>query len=94
MQSNGGVTTAAARRAPRRSRRSSPGPVGGTIAGVAVARDGLGATCICIDMGGTSFDVSLVVDGAAERREPRSSSRAIPLLTPSSTIHTIGAGGG
>ncbi len=53
-----------------RSRRAScslqtllSGPVGGTMGGVALARMLDRPNLICIDMGGTSFDVSLVVDG-------------------------------
>ena len=48
---------------------------------------------MCIDMGGTSFDASLVIDGA-----PTVSTEAqlegLPLLLPLVDIHTIGAGGG
>jgi N-methylhydantoinase A len=92
MQSNGGVMTAAvARSKPVQTLLS--GPVGGTVAGVAVAGD-LGLDrLICIDMGGTSFDVSLVVDGAGEV-EAHTSLEGHPLLTPAVAIHTIGAGGG
>ena len=79
--------------------RSSPiqtllsGPVGGTVGGAAVGsllgRDRL----ICIDMGGTSFDASLVLDG-----RPSASSamrvEGFDLLMPAVDINTIGAGGG
>ena len=69
MQSNGGVMMAAMAR-----RKAIPdallGTRGGTIACVAVAedlRDEVDVSrLICIDMGGTSFDVSLVVDGEAD----------------------------
>jgi N-methylhydantoinase A len=48
---------------------------------------------LCVDMGGTSFDMSLIVNG-----EPTVSSttylEGLPLLTPIVDIHTIGAGGG
>lgn len=96
MQSNGGVMTAAvARSKPIQTLFS--GPVGGTIAGVAVSRDlreQLPADeLICVDMGGTSFDVSLVVDGSAEV-EAEATLEGHPILAPSVAIHTIGAGGG
>jgi len=95
MQSNGGVVTAkAARRLPVQTLLS--GPVGGTTAGVAIqkylkniSRDGL----ICVDMGGTSFDVSMVVKGAAQL-ELEASIDGHELLFPSVAIHTVGAGGG
>jgi N-methylhydantoinase A len=92
MQSNGGVMTAAvARSKPIQTLLS--GPVGGTVAGVEVAGS-LGLDrLICVDMGGTSFDVSLVVDGTAEV-EAQASLEGHPMLTPTVTIHTVGAGGG
>lgn len=95
MQSNGGVVTAdVAKRLPVQTLLS--GPVGGTTAGVAInhtlesiSRDGL----ICIDMGGTSFDVSMVVNEEAQV-ELESSIDGHDLLFPSVAIHTVGAGGG
>ena len=96
MQSNGGVmTAAAARRKPIQTLFS--GPVGGTIASVAVAHDLRNELevdrLICVDMGGTSFDVSLVIDDTAEV-ELESSLQGHPVLAPAVAIHTIGAGGG
>lgn len=96
MQSNGGVMTASvALNRPIQTLFS--GPVGGTIAGVAVARDLRDAIpsdrLICVDMGGTSFDVSLVVDGEAEV-ESQTQLEGHPVLAPAVAIHTIGAGGG
>jgi N-methylhydantoinase A len=92
MQSNGGITTA-------RSAREEPiqtllsGPVGGTMGGAALARATGRRNLLCIDMGGTSFDLSLVVDG-----EPTVSTETelegLPVLMPLVDIHTIGAGGG
>ena len=96
MQSNGGVMMAAmARRKAIQTLFS--GPVGGTIACVAVSEDLLDevdvSRLICIDMGGTSFDVSLVVDGEADV-ELESELERHPVLSPTVAIHTIGAGGG
>lgn len=92
MQSNGGVMSAATA-GQRPVQTLFSGPVGGTVAGVALARD-LGADkLVCADMGGTSFDVSLVVDGAAEV-DTGTSLEGLPLLMPAVGIHTIGAGGG
>jgi N-methylhydantoinase A len=92
MQSNGGVTTAAkARREPIQMLFS--GPVGGTIGGAALARATGRPNLLCVDMGGTSFDLSLIVDGS-----PTVSSETelegLPVLMPLVDIHTIGAGGG
>ncbi len=96
MQSNGGVMMAAmARRKAIQTLFS--GPVGGTIACVAVADDLRSeievGRLICVDMGGTSFDVSLVVDGEADV-ELESELERHPVLAPTVAIHTIGAGGG
>jgi len=92
MQSNGGITSA-------RTARSEPiqtllsGPVGGTIGGAALARATGRPNLLCIDMGGTSFDLSLVVGG-----EPtvgtETELEGLPILMPLVDIHTIGAGGG
>jgi N-methylhydantoinase A len=92
MQSNGGVLTAAsARRRPIQTMFS--GPAGGTMGGVALT----GATgrrdLLCVDMGGTSFDVSLVVAGEPDVTQ-ETSLGGLPLLMPIVNIHTIGAGGG
>ncbi|MYB24141.1 MAG: hydantoinase/oxoprolinase family protein [Acidimicrobiia bacterium] len=96
MQSNGGVMMASmARRKAIQTLFS--GPVGGTIACVAVAeqlQDEVDVSqLICVDMGGTSFDVSLVVDGEADV-ELESELERHPVLSPTVAIHTIGAGGG
>ncbi|MBO3747948.1 hydantoinase/oxoprolinase family protein [Streptosporangiaceae bacterium NEAU-GS5] len=92
MQSSGGLVNAAyAMRRPLRTLLS--GPVGGTMGGVAVARLLDRGNIICVDMGGTSFDVSLVVGGrpdvAVEARI-----EGFPVLMPVVNLHTIGAGGG
>jgi len=92
MQSNGGITSAslAVRRA---ANTLFSGPVGGTIAGVEIAREVGSPRLICVDMGGTSFDVSLVADGAAEV-ESQIEVAGHPLLTPSVDVTSLGAGGG
>jgi len=92
MQSNGGITTAGkARQQPVQTLLS--GPVGGTIGGAALSRAAGRPNLLCVDMGGTSFDLSLIVDG-----RPTVSSETelegLPILMPLVDIHTIGAGGG
>ena len=73
------------------------GPVGGTIACLSVADDlieqAAASRLICVDMGGTSFDMSLVVDGRADV-ELEAELQRHPVLAPTVAIHTIGAGGG
>jgi len=92
MQSNGGVTTAS--RAVRRAVNTLfSGPVGGTIGAVAVARDLAATRLVCVDMGGTSFDVSLVVDGGTET-DAQIEIAGHPVLTQSVSVSSLGAGGG
>ncbi|MCK2216348.1 hydantoinase/oxoprolinase family protein [Actinomadura sp. ATCC 31491] len=98
MQSSGGLVNAAhAMRRPLQTLLS--GPVGGTMGGVAAARllSRAGGpsrdNVICVDMGGTSFDVSLVVGGRPDvSAEARIEGH--PVLMPVVNLHTIGAGGG
>ena len=92
MQSSGGLVNAAyAMHRPLQTLLS--GPVGGTMGGVAAARLLGRENAICIDMGGTSFDVSLVVDGRPDvNAEARIEGH--PVLMPIVNLHTIGAGGG
>jgi N-methylhydantoinase A len=92
MQSNGGITTSAkARQQPIQTLLS--GPVGGTIGGAALSRMTGRSNLLCVDMGGTSFDLSLIVD-----EKPTVSTETeldgLPILMPLIDIHTIGAGGG
>ncbi len=92
MQSNGGVITAStARRTPVFTLLS--GPVGGAIGGAALAERLGRPNLLCVDMGGTSFDLSLVVDGRANTAQ-ESELDGLPLLMSSVDIQTIGTGGG
>ncbi|MER5179068.1 hydantoinase/oxoprolinase family protein [Streptomyces sp. NPDC002896] len=92
MQSSGGVVNADfARRNPLQTLLS--GPVGGTMGGVAAAALLGRPNAICIDMGGTSFDVSLVLDGRPDISN-EGSADGFPVLMPLVNLHTIGAGGG
>ena len=92
MQSSGGVVTArSARERPVQTLLS--GPVGGSMGLVALARLLGRPNLIGVDMGGTSFDVSLVIDGRPEITS-ETSLEGLPLLMPIVNIHTVGAGGG
>jgi N-methylhydantoinase A len=92
MESNGGaMSAAAASRTPLQTLLS--GPVGGAIGARALAATTGRANLICVDMGGTSFDASLIVDGL-----PSASNEAelegLPIQMSIVDIHVIGAGGG
>ena len=92
MESNGGVMTATtASETPLQTLLS--GPVGGAIGGKALSAATGRPNLICVDMGGTSFDASLVIDGL-----PSTSNEAmlegLPIQMSVVDIHVIGAGGG
>jgi len=92
MQSNGGVIRAeSALEQPVKTLLS--GPVGGTIGGQALSKLIKRPNLICVDMGGTSFDMSLIINGKPSVTN-ETEQEYIPLLIPLVDIHTIGAGGG
>ncbi len=92
MQSSGGIITAWSAH-DHTIQTLLSGPVGGAMGGVSLARLTGQKNLICVDMGGTSFDVSLIVDGEADV-STEASLEGFPLLMPVVNIHTIGAGGG
>lgn len=93
VQSNGGVMSIdAAKRFPIRTALS--GPAAGVIAGSAIARAAGFDNIITCDMGGTSFDVSLVAEGSAALAPQTSIDFGMVVRTPMIEITTIGAGGG
>ena len=65
------------------------GPVGGAIGGTVCGRDNI----IGVDMGGTSFDVSLIINGQCEL-QVESNVEGFPALVPTVNIFSVGAGGG
>ncbi|QQA43574.1 hydantoinase/oxoprolinase family protein [Pelagovum pacificum] len=92
MESNGGAMTAdAAASKPLQTLLS--GPVGGTIGGRALAAQTGRDNLICVDMGGTSFDASLIVDGLPSSSN-ETSLEGLPVQMSVVDIHVIGAGGG
>jgi N-methylhydantoinase A len=93
VQSNGGVMSIdTARRLPVRTALS--GPAAGVIAGAHIATTAGYPNAITCDMGGTSFDVSLVADGASQLAAQTSIDFGLVVRTPMIEITTIGAGGG
>lgn len=94
MASNGGVAT---------PRMVAQNPALTLMSGLAAGVLGggwVGAQCgrnrlITFDIGGTSADIGIAVDGTFAETDARSTSIAgFPLLMPMLDIHTIGAGGG
>jgi N-methylhydantoinase A len=93
VQSNGGVmSTAAARSFPVRTALS--GPAAGVIAAAAIARAAGYRDIITGDLGGTSFDVSLVVAGQTQLAAQTTIDFGLVIRSPMIEITTIGAGGG
>jgi N-methylhydantoinase A len=93
VQSNGGImSTATARGVPVRTALS--GPAAGVIAAAAIARAAGFANAITCDLGGTSFDVSLVTGGRMELAAQATIDFGLVIRSPMIEITTIGAGGG
>jgi N-methylhydantoinase A len=92
MRSSGGVATideAAAHPAVA----LVSGPAAGAVGAARVARAAGYPNAIAFDMGGTSTDVCLIVDGVPERSAERVVA-GLPIRLPTVGIHTVGAGGG
>jgi N-methylhydantoinase A len=91
-RSGGGAMTAhRAKEAPAHLILS--GPAGGVMGAAWFARATGHPNLITMDMGGTSLDASLVIDGSPVPQH-ESSFEGLPITIPSLYIHTIGAGGG
>src|SRR3954451_14800925 len=89
MLSGGGVADAATA-ARHGSWTVLSGPAGGAVGAARLAGD---ADAVCLDMGGTSCDVSVARDGRVQGtggREVGGRALALPMVD----VHTVGAGGG
>jgi N-methylhydantoinase A len=93
MQSNGGLSPLS-----ELGRRSAyivrSGPAAGVIAAAGLAKEAGFDKIITADMGGTSFDVAVVIDGEPRVAEKTDLDFRVPLKLPMIDVHTIGAGGG
>ncbi|HEU0304961.1 MAG TPA: hydantoinase/oxoprolinase family protein [Gaiellaceae bacterium] len=92
MRSSGGVITAG-EAADHPAHVLVSGPAAGVVGAALVGRTAGEGNAIAFDMGGTSTDVCLITDGAAERTSERSVG-GFPIRLPMIDIHTVGAGGG
>ncbi|MEC8386818.1 MAG: hydantoinase/oxoprolinase family protein, partial [Pseudomonadota bacterium] len=93
VQSNGGVMTLETA-CQRPIRTALSGPAAGVIASAHIAEKAGFPNVITCDMGGTSFDVSLVVDGASTLTAQAAVDFGMVVRTPMIEMTTIGAGGG
>jgi N-methylhydantoinase A len=93
VQSNGGImATRMARRLPVRTAFS--GPAAGVMAAAAIAKAAGYDNVITCDLGGTSFDVSVIAGGRASPAAQTTVDFGLVIRTPMIEITTIGAGGG
>ncbi|HXX85129.1 MAG TPA: hydantoinase/oxoprolinase family protein [Casimicrobiaceae bacterium] len=93
MQSNGGLSPLS-----ELGRRSAyivrSGPAAGVTAAAGLAKEAGFDKIITADMGGTSFDVAVVIGGEPRVAEKTDLDFRVPLKLPMIDVHTIGAGGG
>lgn len=91
-QNNGGLTDLS-----QASKRAVytlfSGPAGGVKGGWALTQEQQLSNLVLADMGGTSFDVSLIRKGTMEVT-PQAEIAGYPVQLPMLDIHTVGAGGG
>ncbi|MBW2272281.1 MAG: hydantoinase/oxoprolinase family protein [Deltaproteobacteria bacterium] len=93
MQSSGGVMT-------RDYLRGSPirilasGPAGGVVGGAQIGVAKSAPDLLCVDMGGTSYDVSVVIDGSAPAEPGWNWHHRYLVAVPMVNVETLGAGGG
>jgi len=93
VQSNGGIMSAdTARKFPVRTALS--GPAAGVVAGMALAKAAGCENVITCDLGGTSFDVSVIAGGKTSTASQSTIDFGLVIRTPMIEITTIGAGGG
>ena len=93
MQSNGGLIPLS--QLPQRAANIvRSGPAAGVMAAAALAKEAGFDKVITGDMGGTSFDVAVVVNGQPRIAETTELDFRVPLRLPMIDVHTIGAGGG
>jgi N-methylhydantoinase A len=93
MQANGGILSATAAWQ-RAVATVLSGPAAGIIAAAYISKQAGFKNVITCDMGGTSFDVGMIVDGVPIVTSDRDLDFRLPLRIPVIDIHTIGAGGG
>jgi N-methylhydantoinase A len=94
MQMDGGLRSAdSVQRAPVYTLQS--GPVAGLLGAETYSRELLdGRDLVCLDIGGTSSDLGVILDGRAEVTNEWELEHAIPLAITTLDVRSIGAGGG
>src|SRR5437763_5125339 len=93
MQGNGGMM-AAGTAVDLAVHTVMSGPAAGAIAAARIGVQAGYPNLVACDMGGTSFDVSLIAAGEPALSAEKDIAYGVPLRVPLVDIHTIGAGGG
>ena len=93
MQGNGGMMTAGVAGV-HAVQTVMSGPAAGAIAAAHIALEAGFPNIIGCDMGGTSFDLSVIRSGVPAVTTEKEMDYAVPLGVPMVDIHTIGSGGG
>ena len=93
MQSNGGLVPLSLL-AHRAANIVRSGPAAGVMAAAKLAAEAGFDNVITGDMGGTSYDVSVVLGGNPRVADTTDLDFRVPLRLPMLDVHTIGAGGG
>src|SRR5271155_752023 len=93
MQGNGGMM-AASTAVDLAVHTVLSGPAAGAIAAARIGMQAGYPNLVACDMGGTSFDVSLIAAGQPALSAEKDIAYGVPLRVPLVDIHTIGAGGG
>lgn len=93
MQSSGGAMTREYLRGSA-IRVLASGPAGGVVGGAHLAAAKQAPDLLCVDMGGTSYDVSVVVDGRAPAEPGWNWHHRYLVAVPMVKVETLGAGGG
>lgn len=93
MQANGGIMSADMA-CERSVNTVLSGPAAGVIAASYISRMAGFRNVMTCDLGGTSFDVGMIVNGTPVVSSDRDLGFNLPMRIPVIDIHTIGAGGG
>lgn len=94
MQSNGGVATDSRCRSERAHHLVLSGPAGCAMGAQQLAESTPHRNLVMVDVGGTSSDIGMIVDGRPRTRMSMDLPSGIPLHLRHLDIETIGAGGG
>jgi N-methylhydantoinase A len=93
MQANGGMMSASVT-GENAVQTVMSGPAAGVLAAAEIAKAAGIRNVITADMGGTSFDVAVIVNGKPLVSAEKDLAYGVPIRIPMIDIHTIGAGGG